>query len=133
MKNLLLLCMLALTVFSCSPDPVPCTGSTWTYTVTLQNPVPQGTFLIIYSDGYCSSIEDTTITSVWTKDVTPFSSSCASSFVVTLQATAKYVQAGVTNYATIDIYRDGDLVQTTGSALPIPFNEGLSKIDMCTD
>lgn len=131
MKKILSLCMIALVAFACSPDPVPCSASTWTYTVTLDNPVTQGTFLIIYNDGYGNNAEDTTITQVWTKDVSPFSETYSSTWMVTIHPTVKYVQAAVTNYVTIDIYRDGNLVETTGSALPIPFDEGVSKLAIC--
>lgn len=123
--------MIAMLAFSCSPDPIPCSASTWTYTVTLDNPVSQGTFVIIYYDGYGNNVEDTTITHVWSKDVSAASETYAGSWTVTVQPTSKYVQLGVTNNVTIDIYRDGDLVETTGSALPVPFTEGVTKVAVC--
>lgn len=131
MKPLLpLVC--CLTIFAgCSPDPAPCTASTWKYEVILENPVPSGTFLIIYDDGYCNSIQDTTITSTWTKEVTPFNQSCSTTWQVILYPYTKYIQTGVQNSATLNIYRDGTLTQTTGSPIPIPFDTYINKLDIC--
>mgnify|MGYP000871512416 CR=1 FL=1 len=119
MKNFLFMCLIAIgcgkCTTSCNKTAATCDASVFTYEVILDTPVPAGSIQITYSDETGTYQQDTSLTSTWTSDVTSVHS-------VYLAITpgphfANYVAAGtnLTTTATLNLYRDGDLVETTGS------------------
>jgi len=133
MKKLLLLSMILFVISGCKKEPPAqpgsttpaktCQQSTWKYEIVLANPVSAGTFQIAYLDEYVNTIIDTTITSTWSKTLgTMFSST--PTFSLHIAAGLHFwnyvpVNTPVTNNITLNIYRDGTIVQTTG--VPINF------------
>jgi hypothetical protein len=119
-------------VFSCAPDPSACMGHTWTYEVLLSDPVPTGSFIITYNDGYGNQAPgDTTMTQTWTKDVTPFSELYSHTWQVIISPTAKWIIAGIPNFIKVRIYKDGDIVQSTGDPVPVSTEMSVTLLDTC--
>jgi len=141
MKKLLYL-LIAICCIECSkntnptPTPVPltCATSTYKYEVILATPVKAGTFQIGYTDEFGNAKTDTTITTSWTKSFVP---SYAGNFGIydfeidfsigplTIRNSFINGSPNVTNAIIVNIYKNGSIVQTTGTT-PLPYCYGMN-------
>lgn len=142
MRNLIGIFIIGLLAVSCSkestPDPVvqtpnptptattTCMQSTWKYEIILGTPVAAGMFKITYLDEFNNGITDTTITSTWSKSLVQQIESAPNGVVnrsITIQAGLSGITASQTNNlvntVTVTIYRDGNVVSSTG--IPLDF------------
>lgn len=106
---------------STSSQTNTCQSSTWKYEVKLANPCNMGAFYIEYRDGFGNQLIDTTITSTWTKS---FTSNLTPLYTwIGVMPGDNYIthipaNTNLTNQITVNIYRDNNIVQTTGGPLP---------------
>ncbi|TXI89728.1 MAG: hypothetical protein E6Q36_02835 [Chryseobacterium sp.] len=111
--RLLLISLLVCLAACGSPPPTPCESRVFTYEVILDTPVPAGTIVISYQ-GENITYQDTTISSTWSHDVTGIVTS--NMWVAPNVHFADYIPAGqnLTTVATLNIYDEGILMETTG-------------------
>ncbi len=100
-----------------STTTLDCSNSNWEYEVILGTPCTIGEFSLRHADAYGNIIEDTTITTSWTKSFTWQQPGPYQMFMQVIPGPLSVRNAAInnlTNTVMVNIYKNGDLVKTTG-------------------